>query len=131
MSTLAATPALVTTAPKEDFLTQIWEISTTLTEEAIAAASGKAVESGFDPNRGIVSLQESFINLSSARAVLEDAIEKKKLIQLPITVQKELLTNLQGISKALQGLTGGVDEIVNLTNAIESLNTAIWKFGLH
>lgn len=131
MSASATTPAPVTTVPKEDFLTQIWEISTTLTEEAIAAALAKAVESGFDPNRGIVSLQESFINLSSARAVLEDAIDKKKLIQLPITVQKELLTNLQGISKALQGLTGGVDEIVNLTNGIESLNTSIWKFGLH
>ena len=115
---------------KEDFLTQIWEISSTLTEEAMTAASSKAAEAGFDPNRGVVSLQESFINLSSARAVLEDAIEKK-LIQLPITVQKELLTNLQGISKALQGLISGVDEIANLTNTIESLNTSIWKFGLH
>jgi uncharacterized coiled-coil DUF342 family protein len=120
-----------TTLVKEDFLTQIWEISTTLTEEAMAAASSKAAEAGFDPNRGVVSLQESFINLSSARAVLEDAIDKKKLIQLPITVQKELLTNLQGISKALQGLINGIDEIANLTNAIENLNTAIWKFGLH
>lgn len=119
------------TLAKEDFLTQIWEISTTLTEEAMAAAATKAAESSFDTNRGTVSLEESFINLSSARAVLEDAIEKRKLIQLPITVQKELLSNLQAISKALQGLASGVDEVVNLTNSVESLNTAIWKYGLH
>jgi hypothetical protein len=38
-----------------------------------------------DQNSGIVSLRESFINLSSARGVLEDAIEEEKLVQLPIT----------------------------------------------
>lgn len=116
---------------KHDFLSQIWDISTTLTEEAMLAASTKANELGFDPDRGLVPLQESLINLLSARAVLEDAIQNKKLIQLPITVQKEILTNLQNVSKSLQGLINGVDEIVNLTNSIESLSTAIWKFGLH
>ncbi len=116
---------------KDDFLREIWRISTTLTEEAMAAAAAKGKEMGFDPNRGMVSLPESFINLSSARAVLEDAIDKQKLIQLPITVQKELLATLETISKSLQGLTSGVDEVVNLTTAIEALNAAIWKYGLH
>src|SRR5882762_7628002 len=125
MSTLA------TAISKDDFLGQIWSISTTLTEEAMAAALKKGKEANFDQDRGIVPLRESFINLSSARAVLEDAIEKQKLVQLPITVQKELLANLETISKSLQGLTAGVDEVVNLTTAIEVLNTAIWKYGLH
>jgi hypothetical protein len=116
---------------KDDFLSRIWSICTTLTEEAMAVASGKAKELGFDPNRGLVPLPESFINLSSARSIIEDAIEKQKLVQLPITVQKELLANLETISKSLQGLTAGVDEVVNLTTAIEVLNTAIWKYGLH
>lgn len=116
---------------KDDFLTQIWSLSTTLTDEAMKGAAAKASESGFDVNRGLVTLSESFINLSSARTILEDAIEKQKLVQLPITVQKELLTNLENISKALQGLTNGVDEVVTLTTAIENLNTSIWKYGLH
>jgi hypothetical protein len=118
-------------APKDDLLGQIWSICTTLTEEAMAVASNKAKEAGFDVNRGFVPLPESFINLSSARSVLEDAIEKQKLVQLPITVQRELLANLQNISKTLLALAGGSDEIVNLTNAIEALNTSIWKYGLY
>lgn len=125
MSTLA------TAISKDDFLSQIWSISTTLTEEAIGVALKKCKEAGFDQDRGLVPLQESFINLSSARAVLEDAIEKQKLVQLPITVQKEILSNLQTISKSLLGLTDGTDEIVNLTTAIEMLNASIWKYGLH
>jgi hypothetical protein len=116
---------------KDDFLSQIWSICTTLTEEAMAVASAKVKELGFDPNRGLVPLPESFINLSSARSIVEDAIEKQKLVQLPITVQKELLANLEAIAKSLQGLASGIDEVVNLTTSIEALNTAIWKYGLH
>lgn len=116
---------------KDNFLTQIWSLCTTFTEEAMAVAFAKAKELGFDPDRGLVPLPESFINLSSARSIVEDAIEKQKLVQLPITVQKEILTNLETISKSLQGLSSGVDEVVNLTSAIEVLNTAIWKYGLH
>jgi hypothetical protein len=116
---------------KDDLLTRIWSICTTLTEEAMAVASVKGKELGFDPNRGLVPLPESFINLSSARSIIEDAIEKQKLVHLPVTVQKELLANLETISKSLQGLTSGVDEIANLTAAIEVLNTSIWKYGLH
>jgi hypothetical protein len=112
-------------------LEQIWSISTTLTEEAMAAGSKKAKEAAFDVNRGFVPLPESFINLSASRAILEDAIEKQKLVQLPITVQKEILASLQVISKSLLALAGGADEIVNLTNAVEVLNTSIWKYGLH
>jgi uncharacterized coiled-coil DUF342 family protein len=116
---------------KDSLLGQIWSISTTLTEEAMSSASTKAKELGFDTNRGLIPLSESFINLSSARALLEDAIEKQKLVQLPITVQKGLLSNLETIQRSLQGLASGVDEIVNLTNAIEALNTSIWTYGLH
>jgi chromosome segregation ATPase len=116
---------------KDSLLGQIWSISTTLTEEAMTAASAKAKESGFDLNRGLIPLPESFINLSSARAVLEDAIEKQKLVQLPISAQKALLLNLESIQRSLQGLATGIDEIVNLTTAVEALNTAIWTYGLH
>jgi len=122
---------IATAVAKDDFLSQIWSISTTLTEEAVTAALKKCKEAGFDQDRGLVPLRESFINLLSARGIIEDAIEKQKLVQLPITVQKELLSNLQTISRALQGLSEGTDEVVNLTNSIELLNTSIWKYGLH
>ena len=106
----------------------MWEILTTLTEESQQAALSKCKELGLDPNRGVVSLDESFINLNSARSILMDAIEKKKLIQLPITVQKTLISYLEAISKYQAGLTTGTT-VVNLVNAIEQLNAAIWQYG--
>jgi predicted nucleic acid-binding Zn-ribbon protein len=110
---------------------KIWDILTTLTEQARSSALAKCNELGFDPNRGVVSLEESFINLDAVRSILMDAIEKRKLIQLPITVQKVLLAQLEAIAKSLTGLTGGADEVVNLVDRIEQLNTATWQYGLH
>lgn len=110
---------------------KMWEILTTLTEESQQAALSKCKELGLDPNRGAVSLDESFINLNLIRAILTDAIEKRKLIQLPITVQRTLTSYLEAISKHQTGLIAGTDEVVNLTNVIEQLNTAIWQYGLH
>lgn len=112
-------------------LEQIWKVLTTLTEEAQQAALLKCTELGLDKNRGIVSLDESFINLTSATNILIDAIDKKKLIQLPITIQKDLLSTLESIAKALQGLIAGTDEIKNLTDSIEELNLYIWQYGLN
>lgn len=112
-------------------IAKMWEILTTLTEEAQNTALAKCKELGFDPNRGTVSLDESFINLNAVRLILMDAIEKKKLIQLPITVQTTLFGYLEAISKFQTSLIGGSDEVVNLTNIIEQLNTAIWQYGLH
>lgn len=109
---------------------RMWEILTTFTEESQQAALAKCKELGFDPNRGVVSLDESFINLNSAAQTLKDAIEKKKLIQLPITVQKMITSYLEAISKHQAGLIAGTDEVVNLANAIEQLNTAMWQYGL-
>lgn len=110
---------------------KMWEILTTLTEEAQNAALAKCKELSFDLNRGIISLDESFINLNSARSILLDAIEKKKLIQLPITVQKTITDTLNAISRSLTGLVNGTDEVINLTNAIEQLHTATWQYGFY
>jgi hypothetical protein len=110
---------------------KILEILTTITEESQNAALTKCRELNLDPNRGVVSLDESFINLNSARSLLMDAVEKRKLIQLPITVQKNFLSYLQAIQKHQLGLISGTDEVVNLAAAIEQLNTAIWQYGFH
>ena len=112
-------------------ITKIFEILTTFTEESEKAALEKSVELGFDTNRGIVSLDESFINLNSAKQILADAIEKRKLIQLPITVQKSLLSHLESISRSVINLLNGADEVENLANYIEQLNVAIWQYGFH
>lgn len=116
---------------KVEELKKIWEILTTLSEESQKAARTKCKELGFDTNRGVISLDESLINLNNARNILTDAIEKEKLIQLPITVQKSLLSNLDTISKSLTGLIGGKDEVVNLADAIEQLNLSIWQYGFY
>lgn len=75
------------TMSKDGALNEIWAIVTTLTDEATARALKKCKDAGFDPDRGIVSLQESFINLAAVRSLLEDAIDKRKLIQLSLTIQ--------------------------------------------
>lgn len=110
---------------------KMWEILTTLTEESQQAALSKCVEIGLDQNRGVVSLEESFLNLNAARFTLMDAIEKNKLVQLPITIQKQMTTMLESISRHQTNLIAGTDEVVNLATTIEQLNTAIWQYGLH
>jgi outer membrane murein-binding lipoprotein Lpp len=110
---------------------RMWEILTTFTDESQKAVLDQCAQKGFDPNRGIVSLDESFINLNSAKYILTDAIEKRKLVQLPITVQKALLSQLEAISRSLTNLVNGTDEVENLVNYVEQLNTAIWQYGLH
>jgi len=115
----------------EDYIKRMWEILTTFTKEAQNAALAKCKELNFDPDRGEISLDESLINLNAANLILTDAIEKQKLIQFPITVQKTVLSNLESTSRFLTGLINGKDEVVNLVNTIESLNIALWQYGFH
>jgi hypothetical protein len=110
---------------------ELFSALTTFTDEAEQAALQKCKELSFPTNRGVVSLEESFINLNSARDILLDAIKKRKLIQLPVTVQGTLLEVLNEISRSLTALVGGTDEVINLAAAIERLNTSIWQYGLH
>lgn len=110
---------------------KLWELLTTFTEESQQAALAKCVELGFDTKRGDVSLDESYINLSLACNILRDAIEQRKLIQLPISIQKIFVATLESIVRAQTGLMAGTDEIVNLSVAIEKLNADIWQYGLH
>jgi hypothetical protein len=112
-------------------IAEIYKLCTTLSTEAVDAAEAKAEANQFKIDRGEITFAEVAINLASARDILKDAIEKEKLIQLPITVQKNIFSNLSNISKALQGLMSNSDEIINLGNAVEALNTSIWQYGLH
>ena len=116
---------------RPNYLAEILSLCTTFTSEAIDTAAGKAKLNGFNVDRGEITFTEVAINLIQARETLADAIQKQKLIQLPIIVQKELLANLQSVEKALQGLMSNSDQIQNLGAAVEVLNTSIWKYGLH
>jgi len=111
-------------------INKMWELLTTFTEESQRAALAKCVELGLDQNRGVVSLDESYINLNSACNILKDAIQQNKLIQLPISIQKIIVASLEAVARSQSGLIAGTDEVVNLADAIEKLNTYIWQYGL-
>jgi len=110
---------------------KMYEILTSLSEEAQLVAVKKCEEFQLDMDRGITPLDESFINLNSSRTTLIDAIEKNKLIQLPITIQKDLLSNLEAVSASFEELKNGTDTLINLTDKIEELHVAIWKYDLN
>lgn len=110
---------------------RIAEILNTFTDDSQALIFKKCEEFKFDPDKGDISLNESFINLNQARAILLDAIEKSKLAQLPLSIQKAVLSILERIQSHQVNILGGVDDIINLVNAIESLYTTIWTNGFH
>jgi hypothetical protein len=115
----------------ENYIEKMWENLTTFTEESQTAIINKCIELGFDQNRAEIPLSESFINLNISRDILKDAIEKKKLIQFPLSFQKELFTNLDNISRFQNNLIAGADEVINLSNSIEILYANIWKYGFY
>jgi len=106
-------------------------ILATFSDEALAGIVKRCEELGFNPDRGIISLQESLINLKQSKAILNDAIEKKKMSQLPLTLQRNLLSDVEGISTFIVNITNGADDIPNLVSAIDKLYTDIWTYGLH
>lgn len=110
---------------------KLWELLTTITPESQNNVQQKCTEYKFNADRNEVSLDESYINLNASALLLRDLIEKQKLIQLPITIQKSLITAFQNIISAQNSIVAGSDAVENLVNHIESLNTQIWQYGLH
>src|SRR5579859_5402259 len=109
---------------------KILERLNSLSEDAQNAALGKAKELNYNVDKGIVSMNESLINLNGDIATLRDAIEKQKLNQLPLSIQKSLHDQLVGLEAFLGGMIAGKDEVINLTNAIEALHASVWTYGL-
>lgn len=117
--------------PKQDLAQELRRIATTLTDDAQNAALRRCKELNFDTNKGLISLEETLINLSSARDILLDAVEKGKLIQLPLRLQYSLLEQTQRIAQQLTSLVNGTDEVVNLVNSVEDITASIWQYNLH
>lgn len=110
---------------------ELWDILAKFNPEAHQAALAACAEHEIDSNSGIVSLDESYTNLGWCANTLRDAIEKNKLIQLPITIQGELLEVAKVISTSHDALIEGTDVVETLTESIEKLFTAIWRYGLN
>ena len=116
---------------KQDLAQELRRIATTLTDDAQNAALRRCKELGFDTNKGLISLEETLINLSSARDILLDAVEKGKLVQLPLRLQYSLYEQTQRIAQQLTSLVNGTDEVVNLVNSVEDITASIWQYNLH
>src|SRR5258708_1263778 len=116
---------------KQDIPKEIWNVANTLSEDAQSAALKKCKELNFDTTKGRIALEETLINLRHARDILLDAVEKRKLVQLPLKLQYLLLEQSQKVARLLISLGNGADEIVNLEDAVDDLNSSVWQFNLH
>lgn len=116
---------------KQDIPKEIWREATSLSDEAQNAATRKARELGFDLTKGRIPLEETFLNLSQNRNVLVDAVEKNKIVQLPLKLQYTLLGHTQKVAEALRGLTNGADTLLSLEDGVEDLTAIIWQYNLH
>ena len=117
--------------PKQDLAQELRRIAATLTDDAQNAALRRCKGLNFDTNKGLISLEETLINLSSARDILLDAAEKGKLMQLPLRLQYSLYEQTQRIAQQLTSLVNGTDEIVNLVDSVEDITASIWQYNLH
>jgi hypothetical protein len=116
---------------KADLPRELQRVLNTLTEDAQRAALRKCTELGFDPNKGRISLEETLINLTQARDILLDSIDKGKFVQLPLKLQYAFYNQVLGVDRELKELIDGRDAVVNLETAVEELNASVWQFRLH
>jgi hypothetical protein len=123
---MSATPLPV----KTDLPKELWDSATSLTAEAQNAALKKAKELGFDLERGRIPLEETLINLNHARETLLDAVDKGKLVQLPLKLQYSLLTQAQRVGQQLVSLVNGGDTVLALEDSVDDLTSSIWQYNL-
>lgn len=110
---------------------ELWKLLEKFSPEAHQSILEKAEELGLDQKSGIVPLNESYINLTWCSNIIREAVEKNKLIQLPITIQKEMLEIVQTISTSHDQLLAGTNSINALTASIEKLFVDVWRYGLN
>jgi len=110
---------------------ELWKLFKKFNPESQQVALAKCEEFCFDPDSGDIPLNDSYINLIWCANTILDAIEKNKLIQLPLTIQKELLKTITDISTRHDSLIEGTDEVASLVALIEKLFTDFWRYGLN
>lgn len=118
-------------AQGSDVLALVWEATTKLSEDAIEAARVKALSLSFDIDKGPVGFAETRINLIHSRDVISDAIEHEKLVQLPLSLQTDLLKLLNDLVEHLAALAGGKDETLLFAGKVEQLSVFLWQYGFY
>jgi hypothetical protein len=115
---------------KENIPSKLWDIVTTLSESSQQAAVRVAQDKGFDLEAGQIPFQETLINLSHDRDVLREAVEKGRIVQIPLKLQYRLLAEATKVKAQLEQLASGTDAVLPLENAVEDLSATIWQFNL-
>lgn len=116
---------------KTELPNELRRVLNTLTDDAQSTALKKFGDSGLDPDKGKIPLQETLINLSQTRDVLLDAVETGKFVQLPLKIQYTLFDQVQAIAREWTELAAGTDAVLNLETAVEDLTASAWQFQLH
>jgi hypothetical protein len=116
---------------KSELPNELRRILNTLTDDAQNTAVKKFSETGLDPDKGKIPLQETLINLGQTRDILLDSIETGKFVQLPLKIQYVLFDQVQATARELDELAAGKDAVLNLENAVEDLTASAWQFQLH
>src|SRR5207249_10167671 len=116
---------------KQDLPKEIWRLATTLSDDMQAAAIRKSRELGFDLNKGRIPLEETLINLSHNRDLILDAVDKNRLVQLPLKLQYVLYSQIQKISEALNSLVNGTDSLLSIEDSVDDLTATVWQYNLH
>ncbi len=109
----------------------IWQQLDSLSDVLLDSLEPKCLELNFDPESGITSLREAVINVKNIRNFLRDAVVKQKLIQLPLTIQNELSTQLSVVAKYAISIDSGNNELVNFGAAADRLMVISWQYNLH
>ena len=101
-----------------------------MSDEALQAASHKFIESGLDPNRGGISLDETLVNLTHARDVLSATLETGKFVQSPLRIQHDLYGQVRALDGQLTKLAAVNDVLSALQAGVEELNEEVWQYRL-
>ena len=115
---------------KDSIPGKLWDVVTTLSESVQQAGIRKAQDLGIDLDAGQIPFQETLVNLSHNRDVLRDAIERGRIVQLPLKLQYRLLAETTKVKTQLDALVGGGDAVLPLEAAVEDLSATIWQFNL-
>jgi len=118
-------------AVQVDYPKELWELASSLSDQAISAATSRAESLSFLDTASLqIPLEETIINLGHCRDVLLDLVSRERLIQLPLKIQARLLQETNKVAQTLMGITNGGDLLHILEASVEDLNATIWQFGL-
>lgn len=112
-------------------VTAIQESLDKLSNDAFAAANARIEELSFEKDKWDVPWRETLTNLTNTRDLLQDLIHRGILVQMPLTVQRRILSELDDLSRFVSELNSGNDTLKNIVNTTEALYSYVWQNRLH